>query len=107
MDTKKKGVLRRVLSGAKTLAASPVNAYKNVKAALSIPYYVIKGNKAAKDANTIKTARSYEGAPNLGGMSGKEPTDAMKARSLARDVIIKHVGRKRAAAGANSRALGY
>lgn len=103
MDTKKKGVLRRVLSGVKTFATSPVNAYKNVKAAASIPYYVAKGNKAAREADIIKTARAYDGAPNI---DQNGPTEAMKAR-VAAENIINPIGTKKIRPGINRRSLGW
>ena len=149
MDTKKKGVLRKIIGGVGKAAlgvALPVAAGAGIVRAIrshpesirnalakalakgrsidatvgaALPGFFrgspknepstitsrLKGAKADRDRNIIKTARSYKGAPNLGGMSGKEPTDAMKAR-VAAENVINPIGKK-IRPGMNRRSLGW
>lgn len=54
-----------------------------VGSALSAParaLYGMKGAKATSDANVMREARKYKGAPNF---SSKGPTDAFKVRTMA------------------------
>lgn len=109
MDKKKsilKSKIAGMVTGIKSAAGAMSEPYKNVAATvMSAPSVIsskIKGYKADRDANIIKTSRAYDNAPNIdrGG-----PTDAMKSRTAA-DRIINPMGKPRKASGVNSRALG-
>ena len=114
MDTDKNNLLKKLIrkiftpseiwASDKRIAATITSALPFMKGPSTVAS-ALRGYGASRDANIIKNARAYEGAPNLGGMSGREPTDAMKARALARKVIEKRVGKERAASGINAQAL--
>ncbi len=66
---------------------SLVDKTSDVLSAPHRAYYGMKARKAAKDTQTLRTAKSYDNAPDF---DNGAPTDAFKARSLADRIKRKY-----------------
>lgn len=76
-----KGIKKSFANKASGVLSSPARAY-----------YGLKTMRAKSEANVLRQARSYDGAPDFNdkGM----PTDAFKVRTVADSVRAKHTIRK-------------
>lgn len=68
----------------KTIKQGVIGATSDILSAPAKLKAIRSKQQADSDISTLKTARSYKGAPGMD-MNGN-PTDAFKARSLAQDV---------------------
>jgi hypothetical protein len=76
-NRKIKNIIKRSKKKATDVTGTIIASPKIIKSKMSI-------KKGAKDLKTIERARAYDNAPNFN--SKGKPTDAYKARSLAKDV---------------------